>query len=85
MRQYTVWVGSWEVNDYYLRTLESAQRIAADFIDAGYDDVEIEQVSVSNWNWTPRARMIGTLLQAIAVIGIGWFLFAGTWFAIGGM
>lgn len=28
--------------------------------------------------------MIGTLLQAFAVIGIGWFLFAGIWFALGG-
>jgi hypothetical protein len=37
-----------------------------------------------NWNWTPRAKMIGTLLQAVAVIGIGYVLFVGTWFALGG-
>jgi hypothetical protein len=28
--------------------------------------------------------MIGTLLQAIAVVGIGYVLFLGTWFALGG-
>jgi hypothetical protein len=37
-----------------------------------------------NWNWTPRAKMIGTLLQAVAVVGIGYVLFVGTWFALGG-
>jgi hypothetical protein len=37
-----------------------------------------------NWNWTPRAKMIGALLQAVAVIGIGYVLFVGTWFALGG-
>jgi len=28
--------------------------------------------------------MIGTLLQAVAVVGIGYVLFVGTWFALGG-
>jgi len=37
-----------------------------------------------NWNWTPRAQMIGTLLEAVAVIGIGYVLLVGTWFALGG-
>jgi hypothetical protein len=37
-----------------------------------------------NWNWTPRARFIGTLLQAVAFFGIGWVLFVGIWFALGG-
>jgi hypothetical protein len=37
-----------------------------------------------NWNWTPRAKMIGALLQAIAVVSIGYVLFVGTWFALGG-
>ena len=37
-----------------------------------------------NLNWTPQAKMIGTLLQAVAVVGIGWILFVGTWFALGG-
>jgi hypothetical protein len=40
--------------------------------------------TMRNWNWTPRAKMIGTLLQAIAVVGIGYVLFVGTWFALGG-
>jgi hypothetical protein len=37
-----------------------------------------------NWNWTPRARFIGELLTALAVVGAVWFLFVGTWFALGG-
>jgi hypothetical protein len=37
-----------------------------------------------NWNWTPRARFIGTLLQAVAFVGIAWVLFVGIWFALGG-
>lgn len=40
---YTVWVGSFEVNDYYL-TEEQAQKIAREFIADGYDDVVIEKV-----------------------------------------
>jgi Tfp pilus assembly protein PilO len=39
---------------------------------------------MSSWNWTPRAKMISALLQAVAVIGIGYVLFVGTWFALGG-
>ena len=39
---------------------------------------------MTNWNWTPRARFIGTLLQAVAVVGIGWVLFVGTFYALGG-
>jgi len=39
---------------------------------------------MSDWNWTPRARMIGTVIQAFAVIGIGWILFVGLWSALGG-
>jgi hypothetical protein len=38
----------------------------------------------SNWNWTPRARLIGELLTAIGVVATGWVLFVGTWFALGG-
>lgn len=41
--KYTVWVGSFEVNDYYL-TEEQAQKIANEFITDGYDDVIIEKV-----------------------------------------
>ncbi len=37
-----------------------------------------------NWNWTPRARLIGELLTAIGVVATGWVLFVGTWFALGG-
>ena len=39
---------------------------------------------MSNWNWTPRARFIGNLLSAVAVIGAAWIIFVGTWFALGG-
>jgi len=37
-----------------------------------------------NWNWTPRAKFIGELLTAVAVVAAGWVLFVGTWFALGG-
>jgi hypothetical protein len=36
------------------------------------------------WNWTPRAKVLGEILTALAVIGTGWILFVGTWFALGG-
>jgi hypothetical protein len=39
---------------------------------------------MNNWNWTTRAKMIGTLLEAVAVVGISWILFVGTWYALGG-
>jgi len=39
---------------------------------------------MSKWNWTTRAKFIGELLKAVAVIGAAWILFAGTWFALGG-
>ena len=38
---YTVWVGGVEVNDYLL-TLEQAESIAKNWIDDGYDDVQID-------------------------------------------
>jgi len=37
-----------------------------------------------DWNWTPRAKMIGIVCQAVAVVGISWVLFVGTWYALGG-
>jgi hypothetical protein len=37
-----------------------------------------------NWNWTPRAKMIGESLIAFATIAAIWILFVGTWFALGG-
>jgi hypothetical protein len=37
-----------------------------------------------NWNWTARARFLGNVLAAMAVISTGWVLFVGTWFALGG-
>ena len=37
-----------------------------------------------NWKWTPRARFIGELLKAIAVVAAGYVLFVGIWFALGG-
>lgn len=37
-----------------------------------------------DWNWTPLARTIGLLIEAVLVIGVGWVLFVGTWFVLGG-
>jgi hypothetical protein len=43
-----------------------------------------EVCKMRNWNWTPRAKFIGELLTAVAVVAAGWVLFVGTWFALGG-
>jgi len=44
-KQYTVWVGGGEVNDYLL-TKEEAQKIADSFINDGYEDVRIEKITL---------------------------------------
>lgn len=41
---YTVWVGGVEVTDHYVR-LNTAERIKAEYISNGYDDVEIEKIN----------------------------------------
>jgi len=38
-----------------------------------------------DWNWTPLARTIGLVIEAIIVIVVGWVLFVGTWTLLGGM
>jgi len=43
MKEYTVWVGGTEVNDYYL-SKEEAKRLANEYTTDGYDDVIIEKV-----------------------------------------
>ena len=43
MRNYTVWVGGGEVNDYLLERNE-AESLALTWIDQGYDDVYIWKV-----------------------------------------
>lgn len=42
-KNYTVWVGGTEVNDYYL-TKEQAEKLADEYINDGYDDVKIEKI-----------------------------------------
>jgi hypothetical protein len=37
-----------------------------------------------NWNWTPRAKKLGEIIQALVVVFAVWILFVGTWFAMGG-
>lgn len=44
MKEYTVWVGGIEVNDYYL-TKEEAESLAFKYKDDGYDDVIIEKIN----------------------------------------
>ena len=39
--RFSVWVGGVEVNDNLL-TLDEAQRIAKNWLDDGYDDVQID-------------------------------------------
>jgi hypothetical protein len=43
MNNYTVYVGGFEVNDFYL-TLEEAEKIAAFYIKKGYEDISILKV-----------------------------------------
>lgn len=43
---YTVWVGGVEVNDYYFSVEEDARTLAQQYIDDGYDDVQIERVEL---------------------------------------
>jgi hypothetical protein len=43
---YTVWVGGFEVNRNYLRTLEEAENLADLWRTLGHDDVAIEEVQV---------------------------------------
>jgi len=42
---YSVWVGGWEVNAFYL-TRQEARQLANDYIQGGYDDVMIEEVTL---------------------------------------
>jgi hypothetical protein len=42
-REFTVWVGGVEVNEYYL-TKENALNLADQFKEDGYDDVKIEEI-----------------------------------------
>lgn len=39
--RFSVWVGGVEVNDNLL-TLDEAQRIAKNWLDEGYDDVQLD-------------------------------------------
>lgn len=39
--KFSVWVGGVEVNDNLL-TLDEAQRIAKNWLDEGYDDVQLD-------------------------------------------
>jgi len=42
-KKWCVWVGSVEVNDYYL-TYNNARNLADEYIDDGYDDVILERI-----------------------------------------
>ena len=43
VKKYTVWVGGGEVNDYLL-SLDSANKLANEYIIDGYDDVNIIEI-----------------------------------------
>lgn len=42
-KYFTVWVGGFEVNNYYM-TKEDAEKLAFEYEVDGYDDVAIEKV-----------------------------------------
>lgn len=44
MKEYTVWVGGTEVNNYYL-TKKEAENLAFEYEDDGYDDIIIEKIN----------------------------------------
>jgi hypothetical protein len=46
MSKWTVWVGGGEVNDYYLGNEQIAQDLAQWWIDKGYDEVVVEEVTL---------------------------------------
>lgn len=46
MKRYTVWVGGLEVN-HFLLSKKQAIAIASEWWEDGYDDVEIEKLSLS--------------------------------------
>lgn len=39
---------------------------------------------MKDWNWTPRAKAIGMVIQAIGFIGFAWLLMSAGWFMLGG-
>jgi hypothetical protein len=41
-------------------------------------------MSSAKWNWTPRAKAIGEVIQVITAIGVIWFLASAYWFMLGG-
>ena len=43
LKEYTVWVGGTEVNDFLL-TKEKSEELAESYIEDGYDDVAIDKV-----------------------------------------
>jgi hypothetical protein len=46
MKEYTVWVGAWEVNSCYVTAYE-AQVIKERWQAEGYDDVVIEEIETT--------------------------------------
>jgi hypothetical protein len=39
---------------------------------------------MKDWNWTPLARTIGLVIEAVVVIGVVWLLMSAGWFMLGG-
>jgi len=42
-KKYSVWVGGIEVNDHYL-TYTEANQAFSEYVELGYDDVQIEEI-----------------------------------------
>ena len=43
-KEFTVWVGGTEVNDYYLTKVD-ALALSDDYLNDGYDDVIVENIN----------------------------------------
>jgi len=42
---YTVWVGGVEVNDYAIKCIDDAEKLATEYSEQGYDDVAIVKLN----------------------------------------
>ena len=47
MSKWTVWVSGGEINDHYLDSEQVAQDLAQSWIDKGYDEVVVEEVTMN--------------------------------------
>ena len=45
MSIWQVWVGGFEISSYYIENKEEADKLASEYIQDGYDDVIVEEIT----------------------------------------